>query len=82
MTEEQKAAYLKGGAQKCPYCGHGELGCDRLMPSDLEDNSEYECSTRCMKCGKEWTDIYRVVDVRHHENEEDGWEEGEEVSDG
>lgn len=79
MTEEQKDAYLKGGAQKCPYCGHDELDCDRLMLSDFED--EYECTTRCTKCGKEWTDVYRVVDVRDHEDEEE-WEEESEVGNG
>lgn len=72
MTDEQKAAYLKGGATRCPYCGNDELDCDRLMLAEYED--EYECTTRCLKCSKEWTDVYRVVDVRHHENEEEEWE--------
>jgi hypothetical protein len=80
MTDEQKAAYLKGGAQKCPYCGGDELDCDRLELGDFED--EYECRTRCMKCGKEWTDVYRVADVRGHEDDDAGWEEEEEANDG
>jgi hypothetical protein len=80
MTEEQKDAYLKGGAQKCPYCRHDELDCDRLMLAEFED--EYECTTRCMKCGKEWTDVYRVVDVRDHEDDEEEWEAESEVGDG
>lgn len=62
MTKEQKAAYLKGGAHKCPYCGSNKLDCDRLILVDHED--EYECRTRCTACGREWTDVYRVVDVR------------------
>lgn len=73
MTDEQKAAYLKGGATRCPYCGHDELDCDRLMLAEYED--EYECKTRCLKCRKEWTDVYRVVDVRHHEERDGEWEE-------
>jgi hypothetical protein len=54
VTEEQKHAYLKGGAQKCPYCGHDELGCDQMMPTDPDYISEYECSIHCMKCRREW----------------------------
>ena len=74
MTEEQKANYFEGGATRCPYCNHDELDCDRLMLAEFED--EYECRTRCLRCKKEWTDVYRVVDVRHHEDE-DGYEDDE-----
>ena len=63
LTEKQKAEYLKAGGVCCPYCGSGDI-----CGSHVE--IEYACcfqNIRCSTCGKEWTDIYKLVNVEEVE---------------
>jgi transposase-like protein len=57
--ETIKERYLKGNGCYCPFCGSEHLN---GFPYNSYDNC-IEQSVRCETCGKEWKDIYKIVDI-------------------
>jgi len=58
ITKEQREYYLKNHGISCPFCHSNELDSDPIK-YDLDPSA----NIRCGKCGKEWTDIYKLVDI-------------------
>jgi transposase-like protein len=60
IDQDAKESYIKGGGNHCPYCGSQNIeGGDRES-----DDWGISQGVYCRDCGKEWTDIYRLVDVK------------------
>ena len=60
LTQKMKRAYLKSPV-RCPWCRTGEIE----SPPDLKaDSGEARQLVMCCKCGRRWTDIYRLSGVQ------------------
>jgi formate dehydrogenase maturation protein FdhE len=57
LTVEQKQDYIVSGGNHCPYCASHNI---TALIFDGEDGGQ---PVRCEDCGKEWTDIYKLVDI-------------------
>jgi len=51
--------YVDNQGLKCPYCGSVDLACDNLDADGGYAHQDIECNG----CGREWQDVYRLVDV-------------------
>jgi len=58
-TDILKERYL-ARPSRCPYCSSTLIEAE---PIDAEGDTAWSGVT-CRKCGKTWTDIYRLVDVK------------------
>ena len=61
LSEVAKQDYLLGGGHYCPYCGSHNI---TALIFEGEDEGQ---PVRCESCQKEWTDIYKLVDVQEIE---------------
>ncbi|HCE42889.1 MAG TPA: hypothetical protein DET40_05025 [Lentisphaeria bacterium] len=60
LTQKMRKSYLKSPL-RCPWCRSGEIE----SPGALEaDSGEARQPVMCCKCGKHWTDIYRLTGVQ------------------
>lgn len=67
LTLEQIEKYIDDGGVRCPYCGS-----ENITGSYPEtDVGESWQDVECDDCGKEWTDLYRLVGVDVDEDDED-----------
>ena len=61
MNKEQKENYLSSGGVICPFCectnieGRGSIECDAGVAWQ---------NVICNSCDEEWTDIYKLIDVK------------------
>ena len=60
LTKKMRAAYLKSPV-RCPWCRSGEI---ESPSAPKADSGEARQSVMCYKCGKRWTDIYRLSGVQ------------------
>jgi transposase-like protein len=61
LSDEQKQTYIGGGGVYCPYCHSHNI-------TALIFDGEGMCQpVRCEDCGKEWNDIYQLVDIEEIE---------------
>ncbi len=57
MDEKQKADYLKN-PYHCPHCNSGHIEAETF-------EGEMSCQpVVCLACGRQWTDIYTLTDVK------------------
>ena len=68
LTAEQKEAYLEGGGNECPLCGH-----EKLTHGHMDgDGHVLWFDVECDSCKGTWWDTYTLTDVNlHNETEED-----------
>jgi len=59
ITAEQRKYYLDNKGSRCPFCGKMALEGDSV---DVEAGVARQSIT-CAKCGKEWEDVYSLVDI-------------------
>lgn len=59
MTASQKRSYLLNHGNVCPDCGSHEIGTGRINVDGPEARQPVECKD----CGREWEDVYKLVDV-------------------
>ena len=55
----RKKKYIKSGGVRCPYCGSDNISGGHM---------EVDCTgawqdVHCDDCGKDWQDIYKMVDM-------------------
>lgn len=67
LTEEQKQTYIQGGAIVCPFCGSEDIG-GRAVEVEAGTATQ---GVSCHACRKYWTDIYKIVDVSHMDDDLD-----------
>ena len=60
LTQKMKRAYLKS-PQRCPWCGSGDI---ESPSSPAVDDGIATQPVKCSHCGKCWSDIYRLVNIR------------------
>jgi transposase-like protein len=58
LSDAQKQDYILGGGHHCPYCASHNI---TALIFEGEDSGQ---PVRCEDCGKEWTDIYKLVDIK------------------
>ena len=58
ITEEQRKYYLEHSGLRCPFC-HS----DNIESGPLECDQDPYSDIKCNACGKEWTDLYKLVDI-------------------
>ena len=59
LTAQEKKAYIKGGANKCPSCRS-----DEIEGGFVEvDSGHCWQPVFCHECGAEWNDIYKLSDI-------------------
>lgn len=59
ITKEQKEYYLKNSGLRCPFCHTDNVDGG---PIDV-DFDIISIRVKCHACGKEWQDIYKLVDI-------------------
>lgn len=60
LTKERRSAYIRGKGIQCPFCG---LNC--IAGGSVEiDGGVATQGVSCTECNREWTDVYRLVDIR------------------
>ena len=59
LTRMRKKKYLAECGNTCPYCGSNDLDCSRFH---FDSACAWQNIT-CADCGKEWRDVYTLVDV-------------------
>lgn len=59
LTQLMKGQYISNGGNICPYCNSSDLRGGKL---NADSDSAWR-SVRCNTCGKEWSDIYKLVDI-------------------
>lgn len=63
---KNKEAYLSSPS-KCPYCDSEDIESGALDADGAVATAEVECNN----CHKSWTDVYRLVDVYHWDEQGD-----------
>ena len=58
LTEEQKAIYLKD-PHCCPFCQSFDI--EAALP-EIDNGSAFQ-KVWCLKCQRQWYDLYKLVDV-------------------
>jgi len=61
LSDGVKEDYLLGGGNHCPYCASHDI---TALIFNGEDGGQ---PVRCESCQKEWTDIYKLVDIQEIE---------------
>jgi len=59
LTQTMKDKYMKNGGNICPYCNSSDISGGKF---NADNNSAWR-SVECNICGKEWDDIYTLVDI-------------------
>jgi DNA-directed RNA polymerase subunit RPC12/RpoP len=59
LTKKERAAYLKAGGVKCPYCGSDDIKGGFI---EVIWESAYQ-PVRCLACDKRWTDVYTLTRI-------------------
>ena len=59
LTPEQIQKYVEDGGVHCPYCGSTDLDCSLMNQDGPIAFQEISCNG----CDKQWTDIYKLVDM-------------------
>ena len=54
MTDNE---YVAAGGGRCPFCRGEQIYADSAPEVD---GSECRQAVRCLDCGEEWTDVYRL----------------------
>ena len=68
MTDEQREQYLACHGLRCPWCRSEMIEGDSVEV----DSGHASQEVHCVDCGREWRDIYKLVDVEaSEENEEE-----------
>jgi hypothetical protein len=68
MTDEQREQYLASHGLRCPWCRSEMIEGDSVEV----DSGHASQEVHCVDCGREWRDIYKLVDVEaSEENEEE-----------
>jgi len=55
-----KKAYMKTSGMTCLYCGSYQIEGGGV---EVDDNAAIQ-GVKCLDCGRSWSDVYRLVDVR------------------
>ncbi len=55
----KREKYLQANGEICPYCGSNEINAGSR---DSESNLIIQ-SVECRDCGRQWTDIFKLVNV-------------------
>jgi C4-type Zn-finger protein len=63
LTENQKDAYIAKDGKYCPYCG-GEHNLHFI--EEFEYPTEIVHEIKCKSCGKQWSDIYVLNEIREN----------------
>ena len=59
LNKKQKKEYVDQGGVKCPYCGSDDID----VSNRNEEDTEIRDGVRCLSCDKEWTDVYKIVQI-------------------
>ena len=59
LTAKQKKDYIKGGQNGCPYCGSDDIEGGFV---EIDSGGAWQ-EVYCHICHKEWSDIYKMVDI-------------------
>jgi len=59
LTRIKKKKYLAECGNKCPYCRSANIVGHRTQT----DSSSAWQKVTCSDCGKEWNDVYTLVDI-------------------
>lgn len=68
ITKGQKKAYLKGAERlgsQCPFCDSFDVSREVAELGEMWIRVDVECE----KCGENWTDIYKLVDVEGYNDD-------------
>lgn len=57
LTQAQKQKYLTEGGIHCPYCDSENISTTYVDPETVQR------FTKCSDCGKEWAEIYKLIDI-------------------
>ena len=64
FTQEQVNRYVNGGGGTCPFCGSQQFDGEESV---IEDDGYASQAVTCVKCDKQWTDVYQLVGVVENE---------------
>jgi len=70
MTKAAVKHHIRtAGSDRCPYCkadfGGGMIdGVQECGDLDPVENGDIEQISKCLKCGRRWMDVFRLVEVR------------------
>jgi len=59
LTKVMRKKYIKGAAQKCPYCNSNELEADSMETDCTGAWREVSCTS----CGKKWNEVFTLTDI-------------------
>ena len=59
-----KEEYIETGGTSCPFCGSGEIEGGFV---EVNGGSAHQ-KIRCLLCGEEWHDIYKLIDIERVDN--------------
>ena len=59
LTRIMKKKYIANAGNTCPYCGSNDMDCSKFH----SDSANAWQNIACGVCGKEWRDVYTLVDV-------------------
>jgi len=65
MTKAARRRHIQnGGQQECPYC-KVEIDIDTVECGELDpvEDGDIEQTVKCLKCGRRWMDVFRLVEV-------------------
>lgn len=62
LTRQQRDTYVRSGGNACPYCGSRSMTSEVVMYDRLA--GEIHCQIECIKCRKDWVDIFTLTSVR------------------
>ena len=63
LTQEQKKAYMEGGANLCPFCKSADITGGSI---DIDGREAWQ-EVSCNECNEQWRDVYKLAFVEDSE---------------
>ena len=60
FNRKQINKYIKEGCYRCPGCGNDDF----IVDTDEASSNTVEIHVRCNGCKEQWTEVYKLVDVK------------------
>lgn len=61
VTRQQRDTYIRAGGSVCPHCGSRSMKSEIAQYDRLQGVIEVE--VECMKCKKDWIDIFTLSSI-------------------
>lgn len=71
LDDLKKKEYRENNGKLCPYCGEESTKISKKEQVNVINNDKSTLEVECKTCGKHWTEIYPIFDIKEEDEQED-----------